>query len=275
MTAEKVDFTGIPWGSVQWTMLGTLYLRAYDARSDRPILNDRAAAEAVDRITYDFPRLHKLMRPASNRFLVALRARQFDNWATAFLDRHPDAVVLHLGCGLDSRAFRLHLPDGVRWYDVDVPAVIDLRRQVYPERDGYQMIGTSVTEPEWLGRIPSDRPTLILAEGLFPYLRDPTGRDLVRRLTEHCTAGGELQFDALSRWVMKLGAVYRQGKIYEWGLDDARDVERWSPRLTFQEEVSGMAHSEWIPVTGYRLLYRVVNALPGVKGFDRQLRFTF
>lgn len=51
MTAtEKVDFSSVAWGSVEWTNLVTLYLRACESRSRQPILGDTAAAEAVDRI---------------------------------------------------------------------------------------------------------------------------------------------------------------------------------------------------------------------------------
>ncbi|TGH31839.1 hypothetical protein, partial [Escherichia coli] len=84
---------------VEWTNLVTLYLRACESRSRQPILGDTAAAEAVDRIRYDFKRIHRMSLPASNQYLVALRAVQFDDWCAEFLARHPDAVVLHLGCG--------------------------------------------------------------------------------------------------------------------------------------------------------------------------------
>ncbi len=63
--------------------------------------------------------------------MVALRGTQFDSWITDYLNGHPDAVVLHLGCGLHSRAFRI-APEGVRWFDVDLPQVIALRRKLYP-----------------------------------------------------------------------------------------------------------------------------------------------
>ncbi|MFC4591974.1 cytochrome P450 [Sphaerisporangium corydalis] len=37
-----------------WTLVGTLYLRAWESRLPAPILGDHYAAEAVDRIDYDF-----------------------------------------------------------------------------------------------------------------------------------------------------------------------------------------------------------------------------
>lgn len=64
----------------------------------------------VDRIDYDFARMHRAAQPRANQFLVSLRAKQLDVWSADFPQRNPDAVVLHLGCGLHSRAFRLNVP---------------------------------------------------------------------------------------------------------------------------------------------------------------------
>jgi O-methyltransferase involved in polyketide biosynthesis len=71
----------------------------------RPILGDRAAADPVDRIDCDFTRLRRSVRPWSNQFLVALRVKQLEVWSADFLARHPDAVVAHLGSGLDAKVF--------------------------------------------------------------------------------------------------------------------------------------------------------------------------
>ena len=38
---------------------------------------------------------------------VAVRSAHFDNWARQFLAVHDEAVVLHAGCGLDARVYRL------------------------------------------------------------------------------------------------------------------------------------------------------------------------
>lgn len=34
-------------------------------------------------------------------YFIAMRARQFDDWAKMQSADHPDAIVLHIGCGLD------------------------------------------------------------------------------------------------------------------------------------------------------------------------------
>ena len=268
----KVDFSRVAWKSVEWTHLVTLYLRACESRLPRPILGDHAAAEAVDRIDYDFSRMHKAAQPWSNQYLVAMRARTLDDWAADFLRRNPNAVVLHLGCGMDTRAFRLDVPAGVDWFDVDQPDVIDLRRNLYEDGDGYRMIGSSVTDAGWLEQIPTGRPVLVVGEGLLPYLTERQVWELLERLTDRFR-GGELLFDTLSPIAPRLSLLFTGG-IIKWGIRDAREIETWNPRLRFLEQSSALAGSERILQAPQRRLYRVLNATP-VRNYDVLNRFAF
>jgi O-methyltransferase involved in polyketide biosynthesis len=276
--SNKLDFSGVRWGSLEWTNLCTLYLRAYESRLERPVLGDRAAAEAVDRIDYDFARMHQAAQPWGNQFLVALRAKRLDTWADDFLRRHPDAVVLHLGCGLDSRAFRLEVPSGVSWFDVDVPEVIALRRRLYEERPGYTMIGSSVTDPGWLDQIPADRPALIVAEGLLMYLTAAQIRDLLQRLTDRFD-NGELLADLLSPWGPRFSnspilAKASTAGITKWGTRDGHELPEWNPRLTLVDSCAFIDKAP-IPLKPQRVLYRMVAAIPFMRNYDRLYRFRF
>jgi methyltransferase (TIGR00027 family) len=260
MTTAKVDFSSVRWGSVEWTNLVTLYLRAYESRSRCPILGDHTAADAVDRINYDFKRIHRTSLPASNQYLVALRAKQLDDWCADFLQRHPDAVVLHLGCGLDGRAFRLAPPPSVLWFDLDQPGVIELRRRLYDDTEHYRMIGSSVTDPQWLDQIPTGRPTLVVAEGLLMYLRESEVRQLLERLTDRLDYG-ELLFDTLSPLGPRLSKALTKG-IVKWGIRNVRDMETWNPSLRFLEQTAVLAGYEKVETTAVRLIYRLLLALP-------------
>ncbi|RJO79240.1 class I SAM-dependent methyltransferase [Nocardia panacis] len=271
MGTGTVDFTG-----VRSTNLVTLYLRAVDAGEAEPILDDRAALEAVDRIDYDFD---KLRRHRRSRTLVAMRAKILDEWAEDFLRRHPDATVLHLGVGLDSRAFRLALPAGVRWFDVDYPDVIELRRKLYEESANYRMIGASVTESEWLEQIPADRPTLIIAEGLLMYPQENEVRALLRRLTDRFETG-ELIFDCLSTAIIgftgRLPSRLRNGyPLPPTGIDDGATVERWNPRLRFLEDAVTMLQADRVSDRRTRLGFRLWSLLPLTRDSSREFRFAF
>ncbi|MBF6329309.1 class I SAM-dependent methyltransferase [Nocardia transvalensis] len=270
MTTGKVEL-----GGVQSTMLVTLYLRALDSREKEPILGDRAAAEAVDRIDYNFG---KLKWTAGNRFLVAVRARQFDEWAGDFLRRHPDATVVQLGCGLDSRPLRLALPEGVRWFDVDFPDVIDLRRKLYEETDRYRMLPSSVTDPDWLTEIPAENPVLIIAEGVLMYLDEPDIRLLLQRITDRFPAG-ELLFDGVSagmtRFLQRIPSRLTSYPAYSTAIEDGRVVEQWNPRLTHADTAAIVPQYPRIPHPAYRTLYRLLTRIPALRDWIRVFRFTF
>jgi O-methyltransferase involved in polyketide biosynthesis len=268
----KVDFSSVPWGSVEWTNLVTLYLRAHESRSERPVLGDDQAAAAIDRISYDFNRIRRMSLPAANQYLVALRAKQLDDWCTDFLRRQPDAVVLHLGCGLDGRAFRLAVPPSVSWIDVDQPGVIELRRRLYDDTDRYRMIGSSVTDGRWLEQAPTGRPTLVVAEGLLMYLREDEVRQLLTRLTDRFD-GGEMFFDTLSALAPLLSRLFTRG-IIRWGIRDARDLQQWNPKLRLLERSPALAGYEKIPSTAVRLIYQLTWATPG-RNYDVLNRFEY
>lgn len=268
----KVDFSSVAWGSVEWTNVVTLYLRACESRSPRPVLGDHAAAEAVERIDYDFKRVHRAAQPWSAQYLVALRAKKLDDWTKDFLRRHPDAVVLHLGCGLDTRAFRIDPPPTVQWFDLDQPGVIELRRKLYDETATYSMIGSSVTDPGWLDQIPTGRPTVVIAEGLLMYITERQVWELFARLVDR-VGHGELLFDATSPSSPWLSKILTKG-IVKWGARNAKQFEAWQLGLHFVEQASTIADYESIPSKAQRLLYRLVCATP-LRNYDMLYRFTF
>ncbi len=77
---------------------------------------------------------------------------------------------MHLGCGLDTRISRLNPPLTVSWFDVDYLQVIELRKKFFVEKEGYKMISSSITSSKWLSKIPKNRPTTIIAEGVLEYI---------------------------------------------------------------------------------------------------------
>lgn len=271
MGGGKAELTG-----VRWTALATLYLRAVESRSKGSILGDRASAEAARRVGGDFGSW-KMRLTAGDRYLVALRARRFDLWGADFLARHPDAVVVQLGCGLDPRVLRLDPPAGVLWFDVDFPEVVGLWRRIFPERAGHRTIGSSVTDPGWLREIPADRPALVIAEGLLMYLAEDEVRLLLRRLADRLPSGA-LMFDGVLPWVVRLSA--RLPEIYgefhmSWAIRDGREVERWEPRLRYVEEAAFLSQYDLVPHGFYRVLYRVLSHLPQMRDAIRAFRFEF
>ena len=131
MELEKIKLTG-----AQETTLATLYGKAMESRRPNSILEDHAADRVLERIDYDFSRL-RVRR--SDHTSLAVRAKAYDTWARQFLTRYPDCTVLHLGCGLDTRVYRVDPPPTVRLYEIDLPDVIELRRRLCLERAAWRL----------------------------------------------------------------------------------------------------------------------------------------
>jgi O-methyltransferase involved in polyketide biosynthesis len=258
------------------TMLLALYSRALESRKEAPLLRDTMAEKALERIDYDFERT----KPSHVESLqVVLRSLQLDRWAGEFLTAHPDAMALQLGCGLDSRVYRIDPPPGVRWFDVDYPDVIELRQKLYPERAGYRMLGSSVTDPGWLDEVPGDRPAWIVAEGLTYYLSESHMKTLLNRLTGHFPSG-QMAFDAVSQLGAKLAKnnakIRATGATIGWWIDDPRDIKLLDPKLELITELRPLEAHRYDRLPGsFRALLRVMDLFPSLRRVNRLLRYRF
>jgi len=272
--AEKIALSG-----TSETLLATLYARAQDALSEHPILGDQSAPEIASHLDVDFSSLR--MRP-TDIIGVAMRAKVFDRWTREFLAHHHDAVVLHLGCGLDSRAERVNPTPSVQWFDVDLPEVISLRHRLYPPRPGYSMIPASVTDPGWLIEIPSSRPTLIVGEGLTMYLPTSEGPALLRRFVTHIDSG-EMAFDFYSRLAIRLSSlvpVLRKLRIrLDWGVSDPHELEHKVPGLTVVNTLRSLEAADPSDLAAlpwqFRAQLRTLAALPYLRNAGHISRYSF
>ena len=113
-------------------------------------------------------------------YTMGMRSAVFDRWLRENLTE--DAVVLHLGCGLDSRCRRV--PCDNLWFDVDFPAVIAERKKHFPESDAYRMIGCDLRE-NWLESVPKGGTALVVMEGVSMYLTARERLDLLKALRGH------------------------------------------------------------------------------------------
>lgn len=257
-------------------MLATLYLKALDADFDRPVLGDQHAKEAVSRLDYDFGEIGITAKWAP---LITVRTAQYDIWARQFLAIHSHSTVVHLGCGLDSRVFRLDPGPGVEWYDVDYPDVIALREQIYPTRPRYHLIASSATDQSWLDQIPAARPVLLLAEGISMYLTEDDGLALLRRVVDQFPSG-ELQIDFYNRWAIKSQKMHtlvrRTGSTLHWAVDSPRDILSRIPGLRLLIAVTFFDASTFRRASaGFRLARGPVRAIPAVRTALQYHRYAF
>ena len=92
---EKITLT-----KEQETLLIPLYAKA----QDNPLFVDEKARQILEGVQYDFDQLKV---PQKTEVTLRIRAKQLDAYTGEFIAAHPNAQILHLGCGLDSRCLRL------------------------------------------------------------------------------------------------------------------------------------------------------------------------
>ena len=257
----------------------TLLIPLYSKAQDNPILKDEKARQILEQVDYDFGRL-KI--PQKTVVTLSIRARQLDVYTEEFIDLHPNALILHLGCGLDSRCQRVGRRESI-WFDLDLPDVIELRRKFYPESDTYHLIASSVTDLAWLDQVsPADRPVFVVAEGLMMYLQEGEVRDLILCLHQKFP-GCSLVFDAFSQMtaerVKAHPSLKKTGASVFWGIDDPHEIESWAENpgddIRLKEEWF-FSHSVDIERLSwfYRFMFRLTAAFPTVQRAQRLLYYT-
>ncbi|WKG01973.1 class I SAM-dependent methyltransferase [Mycolicibacterium sp. HK-90] len=216
-------------GAVQETLLIPLYGRALDAESRRPVLGDRRAVQLVGDIDYDFTRFKGPSLPGS-----VLRTAIFDGWVRRFLAENPAGTVVELGTGLNTRFDRLDNGQ-VRWFDLDLPDSIALRRRFFEQQGRCTMVAGSVLETDWFETVAAaPGPYFFVSEAVLLYLSEDQVRTVVRQLASRFD-GSLLAFDTGGAAMMnnqdRNGAMKSVSARMQWVCENPRRLEEWGLRL--------------------------------------------
>ncbi len=161
-------------------------------------LHDSKAEEIISSIDYNFK---SLKQSKWLSMYMSLRAKIIDELCNEYIKAHENTTVIHLGCGLDSRCFRVN-QEFHCWYDLDYASVIEMRREYYFQDEKHKMIGSSVLEYSWLDEINHLDNILIVAEGLTMYLSEEEIKELIAHINEKF-GNVHLLFDAYSKKAVK------------------------------------------------------------------------
>lgn len=214
------------------TLLIPLYNRAMESQRPDAMMKDERAVAIVSQVSYDFNQVRKVRMHEANKVARIMLTREIDRYTRDFLHRHPDAVVIHIGCGLDSRFERVD-NGRVEWYDLDLPDVIGLRRKfIGDEEERYHLLACSVFDYAWLEavRVHFQRPFLFLAENVLVYFTEAQVKSLFLRLRDQFP-GAEIVFDGWTPLFIWLGnfqlSSSKFGGLLQWGFWRSRAIEDW------------------------------------------------
>ncbi|PJI08553.1 MULTISPECIES: class I SAM-dependent methyltransferase [Clostridium] len=218
------------------TLLIPLWARAKETESSNSIINDYKAVEMMTDIDYDFSKFDNTWISQTG---VAVRTELLDKGTKTFINKHPNAVVINIGCGLDTRFSRLD-NNKINWYDLDLPEPIRIRKQFFDETERYKMISKSVFDYSWINEIDiSKRPVLIIAEGILMYFTEQEIKSLFNELVK-AFKDAEVLFEMMPPSVTKMSKHHdtasKLGVKFNWGITSGKEMESYNSKIRFIEE---------------------------------------
>ncbi len=254
---DTSDLTIQELSGVAESLILPLYIRAIETGHPDAILRDERAVELVQKMGITASNFSQAQVSEEVQVSILLRNRQFDSITNAFLKRNPEAVVVYLGCGLDTRFERTD--NGcVEWFDLDLPEVIGLRRKLIGGAVGrHHLLACSALDPSWMDSVIVYLPhCLFLAEGLFMFFDQAEVRSLVLLLKDRFPAS-EMVFDAFSPFYVwgnnRRVSRTHIGASAHWALKGGKELEKWGENIHLLEEwypflspEPRLAHLRWV-----------------------------
>lgn len=221
------------------TMLIPLWAKAHETQKPDGIIKDNKAVEIVSCLDYDFSIFESAWL---SQFGVAVRTMLFDEEVKKFITKHDgNCIIINLGSGLDTRYERMG-NDKIKWYDIDVPEGIELRRKFFKENENLKFISGSVFNYRWFNEIDiEDKPVLFIAEGLLMYFHENEIKSLFRKIIDRFP-NGEILFEMLAPMLVgksaKHDALKKMDNIpeFKWSLRNIKTMEKWDHRIRYINE---------------------------------------
>lgn len=199
-------------GTVESTLFVPMLGRIYASENFPKILYDEKALALKEKLPKN---VTESDTQSQYTYLAsASRSANMDRYIKNFLRRKPEGAIVQLGCGLET-AFSRNDNGKTKWYDVDLPEVIEYRKTLLPEAEREKYIAADAFSDGWLVEIREDigaAPVLVTASGLFYYFEESKVLALLKMLLSYGDI--EIVFDTVNKrgmsmmrkkWMKKVG----------------------------------------------------------------------
>ena len=228
-------------------------------------IKDEIAVELVKKLDYDFSIADK--DKAMNHGVIA-RTIVLDRMVEQHLKMHENAVVVNLACGLDTRCYRMK-GKYLRWYNVDLPETMEIRRQFLPETGPIYQIAKSAMDDSYVDDIDyHGENVLVIIEGLTMYLCEKDIRKMffiIEKSFQKVTAMVETMSPFVVKHV-KEKSIEGSNAKFTWGVKNGTELQKVVLNFSVGQEVSlveGM--KDLMPV------YCVIGKIPAVRNISNKI----
>lgn len=189
-----------PLSHVSDTAFWVAQFRAEETEKPNALFQDPLAARLTGELGQSLAQ--KMSGAPQTRWTIVIRTWVIDQYITQFLTpfarllseaNPPRVTVLNLGCGLDTRPYRMKLPPNLRWVEVDYPKTIEFKNKTLADqtpRCQLERISLDLANrtqrQELFAKINSEsQHVLVLTEGVIPYLSETDVQTLAEDLRAH------------------------------------------------------------------------------------------
>ena len=225
--------------SVQETLMLPLYGKAYAMQTWPELFHDNDVLGIKEKVDYDFSEMVTKtsgLKGKIGALSAAYRQLALATEAKAYLANHPKAVVVSLGCGLDTTA-RQADNGTCRFVNLDFANVIETREALMPSTERDRNIAGDILDFSWFDEIDfnMDEGAFFLVSGVFMYFKRKDVRDLLTTMAEQfpgaaiCFDGQNAKGSAMDLKALKDSGVDISLNFY---LDDpVAEMMPWSDRF--------------------------------------------
>ena len=226
----------LKFGDIQETALIPLAIKASETLRPDARIKDFKAKEIIDTLGVDVSRYDPFL---SHEGVVA-RTIMFRNQIADLLKKYPDAVCINLGCGFDDKFSQVD-NGRIRWFDVDLPDQIEVRRKVYQDRERCKMLDGSALDNKWTKQIPKSEMYIIIMEGVLEYFSKQQVKTCLNMLCDSFGHGfllAELHSPFLEKNGKHHDAVKHTNASFGWGTRSGEEYIPLEPRMKLVSEIS-------------------------------------
>lgn len=256
----KIKFDG-----VQETLLIPLAARATETNSENARIIDKNAVDMVNKIECDLTKFDK----SGSRQGVIARTMILDRETQKFVDEHPEAICISVGCGLDTRYHRIQHRK-ITWYNLDFPEVIALRKQLLHEGQQVKYIAKSALDISWTDEVKEkDRPVLIILEGILMYFEEDEVIQLLTMLKNYfpgCVILAEIMHSFIAGQTKHHDTVKNTSAVFKWGINSGKEMERMCDKLRLIKE-----WNLFDELTDQGLIFRIAAKVPFIRQFSNKI----
>ena len=226
----------LKFGDIQETALIPLAIKASETSRPNARIKDLKAKEIIDTLGVDVSKYDPFL---SHEGVIA-RTILYRKKLEELLKKYPDAVCINLGCGFDDKFSQVD-NGKLRWFDVDLPDQIAVRRKVYKDRDRCKMLDGNALDGYWTKNIPRAAMYIIVMEGVLEYFSKEQVKTCLNMLCDSFPHGyllAELHSPFMAKNSKHHDAVKYTNASFGWGTNSGKEYLELEPRLTYLSETS-------------------------------------